>query len=292
MPGQTQSEIRSLLTAANLAPRYRYGQNFLVDLNLMRKLLSAAELQPADVVLEVGCGTGSLTELLLEIGVRVVGVEIDHGFQAILRERLGANPRFTLIQGDALAGKHQLNPFITQILTEQTPLADGRYKLVANLPYQIATPLLMELLYCGLPFERLTCTIQKEVGERLAAEPGEEGYGPVSILTQTLGTIELLAVLPPTVFWPRPQVESIMLTVYPRSRTRVEVDDVSGFVRFVHAGFAQRRKMLRGILRSFKPLEIQRAFDLAKVSSHARPEELSPAQWRVLFRELRPERRL
>ena len=140
MAGQILSEIRAVLAGAGLAPQHRFGQNFLIDLNLMRKLVDAADLSPADTVLEVGPGTGSLTEILLDRGVRVVAVEIDHGFQAILRERLGTHPRFTLIQADALATKHCVNPLVLKILSEQPPDAGGAYKLVANLPYQIATP--------------------------------------------------------------------------------------------------------------------------------------------------------
>ena len=283
MAGQTQSEIRALLTAAGLAPRHRYGQNFLVDLNLMRKVVAAAEVCAADVVLEVGCGTGSLSEMLLDVGARVIGVEIDHGFQALLRDRLGPHPRFTLIQGDALAGKHQINPLALRVLAEQQPDAGGHYKLVANLPYQIATPLLMELLYTTPRFERLTCTIQKEVGERLASEPNTAAYGPVSVITQTLAAIDLVAIFPPTVFWPQPQVESLLLTIRPHPPEQIDVPDIAEFVRFVQRGFQQRRKMLRRIFREWAPLDAAAAFDQAGVSADARAENLAPAQWRGLF---------
>ena len=155
MPGQTLREIRALLAAGGLNPQHRFGQNFLIDLNLMRKLVAAAELSPDDVVLEVGPGTGSLTEMLLDAGVRVVAVEIDRGFQAILRERLAANQRFTLVQGDALAGKHRVNPLVLNALRQTRPGAGGSYKLVANLPYQIATPQLVDLLLVEPQLERM-----------------------------------------------------------------------------------------------------------------------------------------
>ena len=223
MPGQTLTEIRSLLAGAGLAPRQRYGQNFLNDLNLMRKLVAAAEIGPEDVILEVGAGTGSLTETLLKRGAHVVAVEIDRGLQALLRDRLGKHPRFTLVQADVLAGKHQINPLVLNILNEQQPGTGGGRKLVANLPYQIATPLLMELLCTSPPFERLACTVQKEVAERLAAQPRTAAYGPVSVISQTLAATELIAILPPSAFWPRPKVESIMLTVRPRPANQVDV---------------------------------------------------------------------
>ncbi len=290
MPGQTLSEIRVLLAGAGLAPRQRYGQNFLIDLNLMRKLVAAADVRPEDVVLEVGPGTGSLTEMLLDRGARVVAVEIDRGLQALLRGRLGKHPRFTLVQADILAGKHQINPLVLNILNEQRS-GSGVRKLVANLPYQIATPLMMELLYAEPPFERLTCTVQKEVGQRLVAEPRTDAYGPVSVVSQTLAEIELVAILPPSAFWPRPKVESIMLTVRPRPPGRVDVPDVADFVRFVQRGFSQRRKMLRRLVRDWELLDVLAAFHRAGVSPDVRPEELTPEAWRAFHRAVRAPRR-
>jgi 16S rRNA (adenine1518-N6/adenine1519-N6)-dimethyltransferase len=284
MPGQTKSEIRALLAGAGLAPRERYGQNFLIDLNLMRKLVAAADVRPEDVILEVGAGTGSLTEILLDGGARVVAVEIDHGLQTLLRERLGNHPRLALVQADVLAGKHRLNPLVVRVLSERSPAPGGAYKLVANLPYQVATPLLMDLLYTELRFERLTCTIQKEVGERLVADPRTEAYGPVSVVCQTLAEIEVIAILPPSAFWPRPQVQSIMLTLRRRPADQVEVDDVPDFVRFVRQGFGQRRKMLRRILRDWDQLDALAAFSKAGVSPDSRPEELTPRAWRAFHR--------
>jgi 16S rRNA (adenine1518-N6/adenine1519-N6)-dimethyltransferase len=283
MPGQTLSEIRRLLAEADLAPQHRYGQHFLIDLNLMRKLVAAADVQASDTILEIGPGTGSLTEILLASGARVVGVEIDHGLQAILRRRLAGQARFTLVQGDALGGKHRVNPLVLSILAAQPPPPGGAYKLVANLPYQIATPLLMDLLLVAPRFERLTCTIQREVGERLAADPRSEAYGTASVVTQSLADLSLLAIIPPAAFWPRPAVESVMLTLRPRPPAQVAIADVPGFVAFVQRGFQQRRKMLRRLLRGWDQLAALRAFQQAGVNPDARPEELSPAGWRALF---------
>lgn len=284
---QTLTEIRALLAEAGLTPQHRFGQNFLIDLNLMRKLAAEAELRPADVVLEVGPGTGSLTELLLDSGARVISVEIDRGLQEILRHRLGNHPRFTLLQGDALAAKTRVNPQITHILSAQQPDAGGAYKLVANLPYQIATPLLMDLLY-GVPrFDRLCCTIQREVGERLSAAPGTDAYGPVSVIVQSLARIEPIAILPPSVFWPRPEVESVMLALRPLPVEQVEVDDVPEFVGLVRRAFQQRRKMLRRLLADHDELTAMRMFAEAGVSPDARAENLSPRSWRCLFSAIR-----
>lgn len=287
MPGQTLREIRALLAAAGLSPQHRFGQNFLHDLNLLRKLVDAAEVGPADVVLEVGPGTGSLTEILLDRGARVIAVEIDRGLQALLRQRLGDHASFTLLQADALDGKHRVNSLVLQVLAQQIPKPGGHRKLVANLPYQIATPLLVDLLLGQPKFERLTCTIQREVGQRLAARPRTDEYGPVSVIVQLLARVEVIAILPPSVFWPAPQVESLMLTVFPRPVHEIEIDDVAGFARFVHEAFVQRRKMLRRLVKDWPIAEGLAAFSRAGVSADSRPEELSPIDWRLLYRELR-----
>jgi len=284
MGGQTLSQIRALLARAGLTPQQRYGQHFLIDLNLMRKLVAAAEVGPADVILEVGAGTGSLTEMLLERGARVVAVEIDRGLQTLLRERLGQHPRLALVQADILASKHEVNPLVLRLLAERRPGPGGARKLVANLPFQVATPLLMGLLCAAPPLERLTCTIQREVGERLSAEPRSDAYGPVSVIAQTLCTIELVALLPPAAFWPRPQVQSLMLTLRPRKAEQIDVDDVPEFVRFVQRGFSQRRKTLRRLLRESSLLDTLAVFHRVGVSPDARPEELSPEHWRAFYR--------
>jgi 16S rRNA (adenine1518-N6/adenine1519-N6)-dimethyltransferase len=289
MAGQTKSEIRSLLAGAGLAPRHRYGQNFLIDLNLMRKLVAAAEVHAEDVILEVGPGTGSLTEILLDHGARVVAVEIDRGLQALLRDRLGEHKRLTLVQADVLASKHEINPLVLKLVIGKEPGPSGARKLVANLPYQVATPLMLELLHTTPPFERLTCTVQKEVGQRLAAEPRSPDYGPISVIAQTLAEIELIAILPPSAFWPRPKVESLMLTLRPRPREQIDVTDVADFVSFVQRGFAQRRKMLRRAVRDWDLLDALAVFHRAGVNPDARPEELAPHSWRAFHRAVRAQ---
>ena len=290
MPAQTLTEIRSLLADAGLAPLHRFGQNFLIDLNLMRKLVAAADVRAEDVVLEVGPGTGSLTESLLECGARVVAVEIDRGLAALLRERLGENSRLTLVQADILSSKHQINPLVMKLLNETQPREGGTRKLVANLPFQVATPLLIDLLRAATPIGQLTCTIQKEVGERLAADPRTDAYGPASVICQSLAEIELIAIMPPTAFWPRPKVESLMLTLRPLPADQVDVVDVDDFVDFVHQGFNQRRKMLRRMVREWKMLDVLAAFKRAGISPESRPEEVTPHGWRAFHRAVHEQR--
>jgi len=288
MAGQTQSEIRALLASVGLSPRHRYGQNFLIDLNLMRKVVEASGLQPADTVLEVGCGTGSLTEMLLAAGAYVVGVEIDHGLQDLLRSRLGENARFSLVAGDVLAGKHQINPDVLAELGRHAPAAPGQYKLVANLPYQVATPLLMELLYVQPRFGRLTCTIQKEVGERLSAAPDTEAYGPISVIAATLADVRLVATFPPTAFWPRPKVESVLVDIKPSSDPPIAAPEIPAFVEFVRGSFLHRRKTIKNVLQTLiGRIAASAVLAGADINPQTRPEALGPPAWRNLFERFR-----
>lgn len=288
MAGQTLAEIRSLLQRHGLAPRHRLGQNFLIDLNLMRKLVAAAEVGPADVVLEVGPGTGSLSEILLETGARLIAVELDRGLHGLLAERLSSNPRLMLLQGDALDSKHALNPAMLEAWRTQTPGAGGARKLVANLPYQIATPLLMELLVQDSPqVGRMCVTIQREVGQRLRAEPRSEAYGPASIVTQSLARVETIATLPPEVFWPRPKVSSLMLDIRPLPADARSVDEPAAFAAFVRAAFLHRRKTLRYAARSWENPAAERILEALGISPNWRPEQVAPVQWRACFRRLR-----
>jgi 16S rRNA (adenine1518-N6/adenine1519-N6)-dimethyltransferase len=292
--GQSLSEIRGLLAAHGLAPQHRFGQNFLIDLNLLRKVVATAAPGPGDRVLEVGPGTGSLTELLLATGAEVVAVEIDRGLQRLLAERLGTAPGFTLIPGDVLSGKHQVAPAVLDALAAPRAPAqpgaacDGRLLLVANLPYQIATPLLIECLLepRGLRLSRLVCTIQKEVGDRLAAAAQTPAYGPISVIVQTLAQVERIVTLPAEAFWPRPQVESVLLRIDPRPAP----DELSSgaareFAAFVQSGFGQRRKVLRRLGRvwGLAAAEAAEVFETAAIDPGRRPEELTPAAWVRLF---------
>lgn len=281
MPGQSITEIRRLLDAAGLTPRHRFGQNFLIDLNLMRKLVDAAEVRSTDVILEVGPGTGSLTEMLLATGANVVAVEIDRGLQQLLAERFAAEDRFSLISGDALETKHALNPEIGAKIASLTDGENRELKLVANLPYQIATPLLLNLLQISPPIARMTCTIQKEVGQRLTAGAGDELYGPISIIMQILASVQIVAHLPPSVFWPRPDVDSVMVDIVPSASPSLVPADA--FSRFVQRGFQQRRKMLRRVFADWPVKIAEEIFNLAAVSATQRPEELPPAAWVALF---------
>lgn len=291
MAGQTLSEIRALLAGRGLSPRHRFGQNFLIDLNLMRKLVRAAALTGDDVVLEVGAGTGSLTELLLESGPRVVAVEIDRGLAGILADRLADRPRLTLLNCDVLAGKNEIAPILIAALEDararsaDSPGAHAGLKLVANLPYQVATPLLLELLCAAPRFDLLAFTIQKEVADRLTAQTGAADYGPISVIVRIASTVEVLADVAPAAFWPRPKVESAMLVVRPEHNP--PIDDLRRFAALVRRAFLHRRQMLRRIVTRWENAKAAiNALEESGIESAARPQDLCPDAWRRWYQSL------
>lgn len=267
---QSLSEIRELLQSRGLAPRHALGQNFLIDHNLLRKLVEASGAGPGDLVLEVGPGTGALTEALLEAGATVIACELDRGLAALLRETIAEQwgewgPRFTLIEGDCLAGKRELAPAIA------SAIAGRPFRLVSNLPYGAATPLLLTLLIDHPECASMSITIQKEVAQRITAGPGSRDYGALSVIAQRLAAIERIATLPPACFWPRPKVDSAMIHLRrldppPPEPPRALAEACA---RLFHA----RRKQIRAAL---GPL--LNAPELSDLDPTARAEALSPAQ--------------
>ena len=262
---QTLAEIKLLLDEAGLAPRHALGQNFLIDKNLLARLAGAAGLAAGDLVLEVGPGTGTLTETLLEQGARVVACELDRGLADLLRTRLkDRSPQFTLIEGDCL-GKHRtLNAEVAE------KLAGERFALVANLPYAAATPLMITLAIAHPTCHTQAVTIQREVADRLMADVGTDEYGALSVVMQSMYTMEQLAVLPPACFWPRPDVTSAM--VLARRRAEPLTDAPMALLKLCQRLFSARRKQIGTTL--------GRALVLPEgVQPTMRPQELSAAQF-------------
>ena len=273
---QTKHDIQALLAQAGSEPRHRFGQNFMIDGNLVRVVADAGGAAAGDCVVEVGPGTGTLTEELLSRGARVVAVEIDRDLARVLRERLGGNPAFVLVEGDALAGKHAVN---AELLAEITRArGEGRaVRLVANLPYNIASPLVIELLIAGV--DVLAFTVQKEVADRLRASAGAEAYGPLSVTAQLLSRVEVLRTLPPQAFWPMPKIESALVRMTRVDRLGGKAADVG---RFVQALFSYRRKMLRKAL-SEAGVAAEAVLAATGLPPQVRPEELTPEQCLALF---------
>jgi 16S rRNA (adenine1518-N6/adenine1519-N6)-dimethyltransferase len=281
---QTKSQIQQMLTAADAAPRHRFGQNFMIDGNLVRAVAAAGRVQPGDTVIEVGPGTGTLTdELLASPAGRVVAVEIDHGLARLLRERFAGNGRFHLIEGDALAGKHELNPELLAVLAASPDRSPAPCRLVANLPYNIASPLVIELLRAGV--DTLAFTVQKEVADRLKSTGGE-GYGPLSVMANLLAEVEVLRTLPPQAFWPAPKIDSALVRMTRRNPLGEPLAERSAAVgRFVAGLFSARRKTLRKAMEvaGIAPAAAAAALANTGVDPTARPETLPPPALLRLF---------
>ena len=261
---QTLTEIKQLLAAHGLRPKHKFGQNFLHDGNHMARIMEAADVAAGDVVLEVGPGTGALTERLLDTGAEVVASEIDRDLEPVLRHRLGdADGRFTLVLGDILVNKRELNPAVLE------PIAGRPFKLIANLPYNIASPLLANLVVDHPAMSDAVVMIQKEVADRLTAGPGGKDYGPLGVLIQALCAVRTVGVLPPSCFWPAPKVASAV--VHLRRRAEPMTDDPAALSAMLQTLFTKRRKQLGSILGRDAVLP-------DGIDPNARPESLTVEQ--------------
>lgn len=281
---QTKRQVQQLLTSAGTGPHRRFGQNFLVDLNLARLLLDSAGIGPDDVVLEVGPGTGSLTEALAQRAGSVVAVEIDRTLAQIVQSQLAEAGNVKLIQDDALSRKGMLNPKVSEALTAAQQQSFGRLLLVANLPYDVASALMLNLVKGPVVADEIVVTVQKEVGDRMAAGPSSKDYGILSVLLGATGTVEILRVLKPSVFWPPPKVNSAIVRFVRREEKCRQIDDMTVFGDVASLFLGHRRKMLRACAkRAGGALASQERwmelFERCQIDPTHRPEQLSPAQY-------------
>jgi len=266
-------------------PKSRHGQNFLIDLNLLRVLVETARIDRNDVVLEVGCGTGSLTVQLARQAAWVVTVEIDPDMRRLAEEQLSGCENVTLIPYDALKNKNTINPRVLAALAEQLAgFPTRRFKLAANLPYNIATPLITTLLDLDRPPVSMTVTIQKELADRMLAKPGTKDYGALSVWVQSQCDVEIARFLPPQAFWPRPQVTSAIVQITLRDDLRAAIPDRPFFHTFVRSMFFHRRKLLRSELLSATKGQLDKArvdalLEQLELSPTSRAEELSVPQF-------------
>ena len=264
----SRRRVQDLLAAHGLRPSRALGQNFVADPNTVRRIARLAGVGPGDHVVEIGAGLGSLTLALAETGASVTAVELDRHLVPVLREVV-ADTGVRVVEGDAR----------TLDWTELLAGAD-RWVLVANLPYNVATPLVIELLE-GVPaIDRMLVMVQREVGERLAAGVGDEAYGAVSVKVDYWASAAVVGRVPATVFVPQPRVESVLVRIDRRPSPPVDVDYDALFT-LVRGGFAHRRKMLR---RALAGVVSPAAFEAAGIRPEARAEELDLAAWGRLAR--------
>ena len=261
----SRAQVTALLAAAGARPSRALGQNFVADPNTVRRIARLARVGAGDRVVEVGAGLGSLTLALAETGAQVTAVEVDRALLPVLRgvvEPAGVR----VVEGDAMR------------LDWAGLLGPAPWTLVANLPYNIATPLVADLLD-GVPaITRMVVMVQREVGERLAAGPGDGGYGAVSVKVAYWASAVVAGRVPATVFVPRPNVESVLVVVERRPEPAVDPAAVppGRLFTLVRAGFAQRRKMLRRSLAGLVPAE---AFAAAGVAPEARAQQIDVTAW-------------
>lgn len=318
---QTLSYLKNLFAREGIAPRKRFGQNFLIDLNIHEVIVEAAAIEPRDVVLEVGPGAGALTRRIAELGATVVAAEIDPAMARLAARATADMPGVRVVLGDALAAKHRMAPQLMDALRSAlaappppapatanpesetrpesppatpTPLP-RRLKLVANLPYCVATPVITNLLVHPDPLlrpELMVVTIQLELAERMTAAPGTDAYGGLANLVNALAHAEILRVLPPSVFWPRPNVESAIVKITPDPEKRARVGDVAWFQEVARRAFCHRRKNIRRVLHGYHrgtldKSDVERLLERAGVPPEARAEEMTLDQFLALAQALR-----
>jgi 16S rRNA (adenine1518-N6/adenine1519-N6)-dimethyltransferase len=246
---QTLSFLKQRFAEVGLNLVKRHGQNFLIDLNLLQVLVEAADLQPNDVVLEVGTGTGSLTAELAPRVAAVVTVEIDARLHQLASEELIDFENVTMLHQDALRNKNNLDEEVLQAVRQRIASRPGRrFKLVANLPYSVATPIISNLLLTDVTPVSMTVTIQKELADRIVAAPGSKDYGALSVWVQSQCSAEIVRLLPPQAFWPRPLVTSAIVHIQLIPEKRARIADLRYFHDFVRSMFFHRRKFLRSVV--------------------------------------------
>ena len=250
----TPTATAAVLNKYDFVFRKKYGQNFLVDMNMLEKIVDCAKLTKEDCVLEIGPGIGTMTQYLAERAGKVIVVEIDGDLIPILKDTLGAYDNVTIIHQDIL--KVDLHQLVEEHLADRQKYKS--FKVVANLPYYITTPIIMNLLEKKIPLDNITIMVQKEVAERMQVGPGTKDYGALSLAVQYYAKPEVMVSVPPECFMPRPKVASavIRLTLYPEPPIRVS--DPKYMFRLIRASFNQRRKTLANGLSNDSGLHLTR----------------------------------
>ena len=274
----TPATIPALLARHGLRPSRALGQNFLADPNTARRIARLAQVQPGDRVLEIGPGIGSLTVALLEAGAAVTALELDEHVIPALEETVGTGA-VQIVRGDALRVD------FTELLSVDDVRTDDRpWCMVSNLPYNVATPIVMRVLASVPQITSLLVMVQREVGERMAAGPGTKAYGAVSVKIAYFGQARVVGTVPPSVFIPAPKVDSALVRIVRHTEPPVSVASEARLFALVRAGFGQRRKMLRGALRAELGDDVEHLLESAKIDGRVRAETLTLEQWAALAR--------
>jgi len=272
--------IKKELAEYDLIPRKRWSQHFLVDRNILNKVIRTAQVEKEDVVLEVGPGLGEMTLALARQVKRVIAIEIDPKLVAILNKKMKDYPNVEVVKGDIL--KVDFRQFLKR---EGHPI-----KVVANLPYQISTPLLFRFIESKEAFSTFTLMLQKEVAERMVAPPGRKEYGPLSIFIQIFLDVSIRFFIKPSAFFPPPKVESAVVHMVWKEKPMIETNDEEWFKRVVRACFAYRRKTLVNALKHselFLPEPVELKMEAIGIDPRRRPETLTIQEFAGLAEALK-----
>ncbi|KJQ56423.1 16S rRNA (adenine(1518)-N(6)/adenine(1519)-N(6))-dimethyltransferase RsmA [Streptococcus gordonii] len=267
------SVTRAILERHGFTFKKSFGQNFLTDTNILQKIVDTAEIDKNVNVIEIGPGIGALTEFLAENAAEVMAFEIDDRLVPILADTLRDFDNVTVVNQDIL--KVDLAQYIAEFKNPDLPI-----KVVANLPYYITTPILMHLIESGIPFSEFVVMMQKEVADRISAQPNTKAYGSLSIAVQYYMTVKVAFIVPRTVFVPAPNVDSAILKMVRREQPAVEVQDEKFFFKVSKASFVHRRKTLWNNLTSYfgkseeVKTKLERALEKADLVAHVRGEAL------------------
>ena len=275
----TLTECKRAMEEMGFKPTKSLGQNFLIDGNILRIIIEAADVRPDETVLEIGAGMGVLTGGLLEAGANVIAIEKDAKLATFLKQRFSLRKRLTLIHADALA------------LDSPLSTLDSSCKVIANLPYSISTAILRQFVDSANPPCKMVLMLQREVGERLAAKPGTADYSQLSVFTQAKYRVSLRHIVSRRCFYPAPDVDSAVVVLDNQPHPEVDSENWETFQRIVHAGFGQRRKQFAKLLRhdGFSSEEVEKGFALQELPLDVRAEALSLEQFLRLAKELSAE---
>jgi len=276
---------RQLLRQYGFRPKKRLGQHFLIDKAVLERILAAAKLSPGDIVIEVGPGLGILTEGLARRGARIIAVELDSKLVTLLKKRLAALSDVKIVHADIL----KVTPW--QLLQDNLPATElvRGYKVIANLPYYITSPVLSHFLEAQSRPSEMVVMVQEEVGEAIAAAPGKMRL--LSVKAQFYSKPAIISRVPAVSFYPPPKVDSVILRLAVYSRPPIEVSDVASFFDIVMHGFSSPRKQLRNSLAhslQMSPSQVASLLEQARIEAKRRAETLSLEEWRELWKTFAP----
>ncbi len=274
--GLTPTRIRSLCAEHGVSPSRALGQHFLADPNTAKRIVREAGVAPGDRIVEIGPGVGSLTVALVEARAEVLALELDRHLLPVLTDALGDSSRVRIEQGDALEVD------LEDLLVRVGPGDAAPWKAISNLPYNMAVPIIIRVLEEAPSVTGLFVMVQSEVADRLAAEPGTKAYGAVTVKIDYYAHCDRVGSVPPTVFIPRPNVESALVRLVRRDTPAVEVDDPAAMFALVRAGFAQRRKTLGRALRPLLGDRARETLAAAGIDPSERAERLDLVRWAAL----------